>query len=98
MTCALIVGSFADGANETFTAGTGFTAVATQLVANLGSTYRTQWQEYKTVATTGTQVAAAASEFSQLAQHSANAQREVISPQANRVARAGEDGAEGADG
>ncbi len=55
----LVVGSFADGANETFTASTGFTAFPTQLVANLGSSYRTQWQEYKTVSATGTQSAVA---------------------------------------
>jgi hypothetical protein len=55
----LVVGSFADGANETFTAGTGFTAFPTQLIANLGSSYRTQWQEYKTSSATGTQTAVA---------------------------------------
>ena len=49
----LVVGSFADGANETFTAGAGFTACPTQLISNLGSTYRTQWQEYRTVSAIG---------------------------------------------
>jgi hypothetical protein len=57
----LVVGSFADGANETFAAGSGFTAFPTQLVSNLGSTYRTQWQEYKTLSAIGTQIATATS-------------------------------------
>ncbi len=49
----LVIGAFAGGVNATFTATGGATAFATQLRSSLGSTYRTQWQEYRIVSAAG---------------------------------------------
>ncbi len=58
----LVIGSFGDGStNETFTAGSGFTAFPTQLTSNLGTVYKKQWQQYKLVSAIGNQTAPALS-------------------------------------
>ena len=49
----LVVGSFGGSVNGSFTPGPSYTAFPTQLITNLGSTYRSQRQEYKIVSTTG---------------------------------------------